>query len=113
MSRCYYFFNETVEVEKFQQKIRRLVLIILLAIFISKFSFLKPINYNQNRHIENSYQIIGIWNKFNYIHEHKIAEKSNMNEFELVFEWEWHNVIYYCDVFKILDSHTKDVDFGV
>lgn len=111
MSRCYCFLSD-IELERFQQKIRRLILIILFTIFISKASFFKPINYNENRHIENSYQVIGILGKYNYIHEHKIAEKSNMNEFELVFEWEWHNFIYYTDVFKILDSHTKDVDFG-
>jgi hypothetical protein len=112
MSRYYYFSDEKIGLEKFQQKIHKLILIILFAIFISKISFFKPINYNQNRHIENSYQVIGILSKYNYIHENKIAEKSNMNEFELVFEWEWHNLIYYTDVFKILDSHTKDVDFG-
>lgn len=113
MSNYSVFLYDSIKIKyDYKKIIKRLLLIVIFMFFIRKITLFKPVNYNQERHIDNSYQVIGIFNKYTYIQQHEIAKKSNMNEFELVFEWEWHNIIYYLDIFRILDSHTKDVDFG-
>ena len=90
---------------------RIFALFFLLLVILKLFNF-GEIKYNNSKHIDNSSKILGISQKYKYIKENHIEEKTGMNTGELIFEWTWHNMIYYCDIFKILDSHTKDVDFG-
>ncbi len=70
------------------------------------------VKYNGKNKIENSYRILGIKDKLDYIRENNISENTGMSEFELWFEWTYHNAAYYLDIFGILRGHSKDVDFG-
>lgn len=96
---------------KMKHKIFYFICFVLLCFVLSKFKA-EPIYYNNSKHIENSYQVIGIKNKLDYIEQNNIEFYSKIDKASLVFEWEWHNLIYYLDIFKIFDSHTISVDFG-
>lgn len=72
------------------------------------------VSYNPSypNHIENSYKVLGIKDKRDFIRKYDITGNTNRTEAELIFEWMWHNVLFYLDPFEILKEHTRSVDFG-
>lgn len=49
-----------------------------------------------------------------YIRDNDIENKNKtkINKYLLLVEWELHNILYYLDIFGFLREHTKSVDFG-
>ena len=72
----------------------------------------KPVVYNGEGQISNSYKVLGIKNKLDYIRSNDISQDIELSENELLFEWTWHNLLYYLDPFRLLTSHSEHVNFG-
>jgi len=72
----------------------------------------KPVVYNGEGQISYSYKVLGFKNKLDYIRSNNISQDTKLSENELLFEWIWHNLLYYLDPFRLLTSHSEHVNFG-
>lgn len=77
----------------------------------TSFSDKSDVKYNGKKEIKNSYKVLGTGDKIKYIRENNISKNTGMSEFALWFEWTWHNIVYYLDIFGILREHSRDVNF--
>lgn len=65
----------------------------------------KRVTYDDDKQITNSYKVLGLKAKMEYIRSNDISSKAKMNEYLLLAEWELHNISYYLDIFGILRKH--------
>jgi RHS repeat-associated protein len=72
----------------------------------------EPVVYDGKGQISYSYKVLGIKNKLDYIRSNNISQDTKLSENELLFEWIWHNLLYYLDPFRLLTSHSEHVNFG-